>query len=78
MKRDQINVFFKNPEDIEEWRCRGQPMNINTILEWAKVWNPPVGKYKKIPQFAVTEKQNTADIRVEFSGTVAILWYTLR
>ena len=58
-----------NPEDIEdwEWKCRGEPMNVNTILAWARVWN--IAQYPEIPYFEVTEQKQEADIRVEFIRT---------
>ena len=67
--RQQLNVYFMNSDDIDEWgwKCRGEPMNKNTILAWARVWN--FVKYPEIPIFESNDRADKADIRVLFSGT---------
>ena len=67
--RQQLKVYFMNPDDIDEWgwRCRGEPMNKNTILAWARVWN--FSGFPMIPLFENFDLAKNADIRVQFSGT---------
>ena len=59
-----------NPEDIDEWgwRCRGEPMDINTLFAWARVWN--FIEYPEIPSFEVVKIDEQADIRVQFSSNI--------
>ena len=64
--KEVLNVCFMNPEYLSEWQCRGEPMNINTILAWARVWN--LVPCPQIPLFEVTTDKEEADIRVKFSG----------
>ena len=66
--RKLLKVYFMNPDDIDDWgwKCRGEPMNINTIFAWARVWNF-VG-FKEIPTFEFVEIASQADIRVKFSS----------
>ena len=66
--RQALKVHFMNPDFIDNWKCRGEPMNINNILAWARVWN--IAEYPEIPYFEIEERKNRkADIRVKFSGT---------
>ena len=75
-ERQSLKVHFMNPDDIMDpenaddkkwgWRCRGEPMNINTIFAWARVWNF-VG-FEEIPTFEFVEIARRADIRVKFSS----------
>ena len=73
MGKDTLNVYFVNPDDIEDWgwKCRGQLIDINAILAWARVWN--ILPYPNIPMFEMTEKAEKADIQVQFSSM-----YTLK
>ena len=64
--RQTLKVYFMNPDDIDDWRCRGEPMNINTIFAWARVWN--IAPYPEIPKFEMIERASRADIRVKFSS----------
>ena len=59
-----LKVYFMNPEDITKVKCRGEPMSINTILAWARVWN--LVPFPQIPLFKVTENKEEAEIRVKF------------
>ena len=66
--RQVLRVYFMNPDDIDdlEWKCRGEPLNTNTILAWAQVWN--IVPYPEIPKFEMIERASRADIRVQFSS----------
>ena len=57
-----------NPEDITRVKCGGEPISINTILAWARVWN--LVPFPEIPSFKVIDKKSEADIRVliKYSG----------
>ena len=59
-----------NPDFIDKWKCRGEPMNINTIFAWARVWN--IVPYPEIPKFEVVDSAKKADIRVQFSSNCEI------
>ena len=61
-------VCFMNSDDIDdlEWKCRGEPMDANTILAWARVWN--IVPYPEIPKFVMEDRVVKADIRVQFSS----------
>ena len=65
-----LKVYFINPDYIDEcgWKCRGEPINVNTILAWARVWN--ILPYPTIPRFELVEddKKVRPDIRVQFSS----------
>ena len=63
-----LNVYFMNADDLDEmgWRCRGEYLNVQTILAWARVWNF-IG-YPEIPMFELVERLDKSDIRVKFSS----------
>ena len=67
-ERQQLKVYFMNPDDINDWgwRCRGEPMNISTIFAWARVWK--FVEYPEIPSIELSERAQRADIRVQFSS----------
>ncbi len=62
-----------NPDelDIVNWKCRGQPMTINTVLAWARVWNVSINN-DTIPYIDWTEYAKNADIRVIVSGKLSL------
>ena len=64
-------------DKIEErgWKCRGQLIDINTILAWARVWN--IISYPNIPKFEMTEKAEEADIQVQFIGMFITIQYNM-
>ena len=62
-----------NEEKLEDWRCRGEPMTVNTIIAWARVWN--VVMHEEIPTFDLTYRAKRADIRVEFSGNLLLNYF---
>ena len=70
--REVLKVYFMNPDDIDDWgwKCRGEPMNIYTVIACARVWN--FVEYPEIPFFDVTERVKKADIRVQFSRTYVL------
>ena len=57
-----------NSYELDEWgwKCRGEPLNTNTIIAWARVWN--FVEFPNIPSIEVTELREEAHIRVQFSG----------
>ncbi len=61
-----LKVFFFNVEFIDNWKSKGEPMNVNTIIAWANAWQPWKGA--GIPRFERTELVNKADIRVKFTS----------
>ena len=70
--RENLRVYFMNPDDIEKWRwkCRGEFMDFNVILAWARVWNSV--QYQDIPFLERTDHPGEADIRVKFSSKFCI------
>ena len=69
--KPKLWVYFMNPNSIAEWKWkyRGDPITVSLIIEWAKGWKIPD---IKTPIFDITERSDTADIRVKFSGTMYI------
>ncbi|XP_064383859.1 uncharacterized protein LOC135332881 isoform X2 [Halichondria panicea] len=66
--RETLNVYFMNPDVLDNWKSRGEPMNFNTVLAWARVWNVSIFS-DAIPSLAWREKAEKADVRVKFSET---------
>ena len=66
--RQSLKVYFMDADGFDDlqWKCRGNPMNIETIFSWARVWNF-VG-FEEIPSFEFIEIASRADIRVKFSS----------
>lgn len=62
-----LKVYFINDKLLikNDWKYRGQPISIKTIMEWAHTWN-----LEPIPYFEVTEKRSEAHVRVEFTGEI--------
>ena len=68
--RQELRVYFMNPEFFEKWSCRGERMNKNTVLAWAQKWNGNAAdpEYEDIPRIKMIEKIERSDIRVLCSG----------
>ena len=63
--RQVLRVYFMNSEVLEGWKCEGEDITIEMIMEWAGAWE----QADPAPQFAVIDKEKKADIRVMFSGS---------
>ncbi len=62
-----LKVYFFNSRLLDDWKCIGETMSVNTILAWANgAWRSPL--YDDIPKFVLTEFPQTANIRVKLSG----------
>ncbi len=60
-----------NPDELDGWKSRGEPMNMSTVLAWARVWNVPFFS-DTIPYLSWTEVAEKADIRVIFSRKLSV------
>ncbi len=74
--REDLKVCFMNPDELDSWKSRGEPMNINTVLAWAQVWNVPFFS-DTIPYLDWTVKAEKADIRVKFSSKLSFSQYLI-
>ena len=70
-------MYFMYSDKIKDWgwKCRGQLIDINSILAWARVWNIP--SYPKIPTFEMTAKAEEADIQIQFIGMFITVQYNM-
>ncbi|XP_064401872.1 uncharacterized protein LOC135347766 isoform X2 [Halichondria panicea] len=63
-----LKVYFFNSRLLDDWKCIGETMSVNTILAWANgAWRSPL--YDDIPKFVLTEFPQTANIRVKLSDS---------
>ncbi len=69
--REALKVHFMNPDELDNWKSRGEPMNFNTVLAWARVWNVPLFR-DTIPYLGWTEVAEKADIRVKFARKLSV------
>ena len=53
-----------NPEVLEGWKCGGEKLTTDKILERANVWE----RAPSAPTFVETKNPKRADLRVKFSG----------
>ena len=63
--RQVLKVYFMNSDALKGWESGKKNMTTETIMEWAGTWE----KAPSAPQFTVTTRVDSADIRVKFSGS---------